>query len=1078
MIEPDSLQSLRDYFRRNGSFERTARIAVALTWPQLKNAEYEVVMRLCRAAQNIGSTIIVTDNDGYPLWTSSGEEIDASARVSGSDTDFAISLHFESPKLADLYTYYAVWQPVDFYRTFGYEQSMLKILSYDDALSCAAESCDAHIQNLLFESRDQSARTLPFLFHSPPKPYLRPSITSQSSLFYVGINWERVNAKRGRFHELLQLLDKQGIVDIYGPRLLFGIRPWEGFACYRGEIPFDGRSVVQAVNRSGICLALSSDPHKESGVMSNRLFEALAGGAVIVANRHPFIEKYFSDLVYVLSDTNDEDALFFELKNVVEQIRRDPDDANRRALEGQLRLDELFSLEGCLNALINQHPERAQTPVSSSEKSLETTLIIPYSGASVAAIESAVEAIKKQRGITIDLIIACSPRIKSKFSVQPGGAIRKISTMDMATNVGLLAAVKSDSMLSILKGIATASFAIVDIHEEYFTTHFQSLAAALASSPNALMAVSEVIDEEPLLSGERTKRSLRSLKDEFAGSHSYPTSDKGCFAFKRELIDKVSANLLSIVPGSELSYLRTLAEVRGETVQTGRVTFVARKKDGAGPTSGQAELHQLFISDRIRYTGRSTRELAMTQRHLLGSRGEGSMPDESVGPLLPFGSVMPIRKDCAGEKFRAQGFSHPEENFTWIDGIYAELKFSLIAFDRSEDTGNLILVIVMAGRDSEVTGRSQACFVSVNGVRLKYTAISSDVQEVVVELPVFVHADRHITIGLELQHAEQVKNSLGDVIDPRRLGARVHSVSVRAREGGVQTVVLNTIYQMGRRCNGRELVKSGAIIRDEVIEISAMPVKLRMIVDNGEAATHLHLRAKLSDYTSKCPVEMSCIINGKEVRAQLAGTTMSDLRFEIPHVLQGSPAPALIVLEAHYETHTSTIPRPSIVLESIAIETLTQVTLGTLFHTRSSANGLSLLKSGFSHPENEFVWIDGVCAEISFLITSDDCAHSLELFVDVVSRSSSGGIKQRLELTWNGVDLGAAETTEGQGSYRFPVSKGILSAGVVSLKFQLAHAEIVDSGSRDAADPRRLGLALRGLRLERRAGIINRKRPG
>jgi hypothetical protein len=42
--------------------------AVIHTWPDLKNAEYEVLQRILSAAENIGADAIVIDDNGKVLW--------------------------------------------------------------------------------------------------------------------------------------------------------------------------------------------------------------------------------------------------------------------------------------------------------------------------------------------------------------------------------------------------------------------------------------------------------------------------------------------------------------------------------------------------------------------------------------------------------------------------------------------------------------------------------------------------------------------------------------------------------------------------------------------------------------------------------------------------------------------------------------------------------------------------------------------------------------------------------------------------------------------------------------------------
>ena len=58
-----------------------ATFLVPHTWPDIRNAEYEVLKRLAIAAENIGSTMIAVDNDGLPLWASRKMYLDNPDRI-------------------------------------------------------------------------------------------------------------------------------------------------------------------------------------------------------------------------------------------------------------------------------------------------------------------------------------------------------------------------------------------------------------------------------------------------------------------------------------------------------------------------------------------------------------------------------------------------------------------------------------------------------------------------------------------------------------------------------------------------------------------------------------------------------------------------------------------------------------------------------------------------------------------------------------------------------------------------------------------------------------------------------------
>jgi hypothetical protein len=105
---------------------------------------------------------------------------DEQHRLSYKDTDFAISLHFESPKINDIYTYFALWNPIEIFFDWGYEKTVEKILTHDDLLSCASDFADAHALNL-FEAVGRCPPTpLPRLNHTISGKVLPPALSEKS----------------------------------------------------------------------------------------------------------------------------------------------------------------------------------------------------------------------------------------------------------------------------------------------------------------------------------------------------------------------------------------------------------------------------------------------------------------------------------------------------------------------------------------------------------------------------------------------------------------------------------------------------------------------------------------------------------------------------------------------------------------------------------------------------------------------------------------------------------------------------------------------------------------------------------
>jgi len=267
------------------------RFGVIKLWPDIQVAEDEVIARLVNTARLLGLECTVLDHMGRDLKA-------GGAPLTGAELDFVIHLHFSTPKSYDVFSFVTLWNPTAFLHDFGYRPTAANLLTHDDFLSCLSPQADLHARRLIRAGASHLAPHFT-LFHSLSTPVLPPTI-GEGKVFYLGINWERLGQGRGRHQEVLNRLEPTGLLRIYGPETLRGVRVWEGFESYQRPLPFDGVSVIEEIHRAGICLALSSEPHKDAALMSNRLFEGLAAGALVICDENAWAREHFgSALLYV-----------------------------------------------------------------------------------------------------------------------------------------------------------------------------------------------------------------------------------------------------------------------------------------------------------------------------------------------------------------------------------------------------------------------------------------------------------------------------------------------------------------------------------------------------------------------------------------------------------------------------------------------------------------------------------------------------------------------------------------------------------------------------------------------------------
>ena len=303
------------------------RIGLIRYWVGRPAAEHETVERFKKAAILIGHEIVELRADGKTL---EGQK---------ASIDFIINLHFASGKSTNDLTYGALWNPWNFYHGWGFSKTYANQISNDYLISCNADKIDVR-----FSGSDAPEIIPQILSHTVPPDYKVPELRTNRKLFYVGINWEKSSNRHGRHHDLLKKLDGLGILEIYGPKKIGHARPWEGFKSYIGDLPYDGTSVIEAANRVGAVLVLSSLNHLRDEIMTSRFFEGVAGGAAIIGDRHKFLEENFDNNVWRFDDRLNVDEQAAQIVSLLNEINEKPSETIEKIKFSQLRLRENYNL--------------------------------------------------------------------------------------------------------------------------------------------------------------------------------------------------------------------------------------------------------------------------------------------------------------------------------------------------------------------------------------------------------------------------------------------------------------------------------------------------------------------------------------------------------------------------------------------------------------------------------------------------------------------------------------------------------------------------------------------------------------
>ena len=473
------------------------RFAIVKLWPNVKVAEDEVIARVKRSAKSLGLECIEIHGDGTFL---DGPR----RRVTAKDVDFVIHPHYETAKNYDVFSFVTLWNPPDFYHLWGYRRFAPHLLTHDDVLSCLSPAADDQYRRLA--AKDPTRGDIHFtLFHSLSEPILEPTL-GDKKLFYAGINWDRLGKGKTRHQAVLDILDGTGELRIYGPHSLHGTKVWEGYKSYRGQIPFDGVSAIDEINKAGIALAFSSEAHVDAGLMSSRLFESLAAGAVVIADENPFAQKHFGDALLYVDTRRTPEHTVDQILEHVRWIRKNPDAAKALAQKAQNIFKERFTLDRSLAALYEgfaarrEKLRRAYAP--QQKKTIQLFALLPHYDAK--ALTRHLESIEAQQGADLKAILVIDTQEwkaegeKIKKALQDAKQPIALRTVDFNLNDARGKAWKPRQLGAVIADLIAEVpqdqlFCLLAPNEAIFSDHLERLQGALEHKPDALWAHSHLL---------------------------------------------------------------------------------------------------------------------------------------------------------------------------------------------------------------------------------------------------------------------------------------------------------------------------------------------------------------------------------------------------------------------------------------------------------------------------------------------------------------------------------------------------------------------------------------------------------
>ncbi|HUA76482.1 MAG TPA: glycosyltransferase, partial [Acetobacteraceae bacterium] len=281
---------------------------------------------------------------------------------------------------------------------------------------------------------------------------------------YFGTNWNR------RTPLLFRALERTGILAIHGPE-----ESWreEGYASYRGPIPFDGVSPQRIYAECGLGLALMDERWRREDVISNRVFEIASVGAVAICPDMPWTRKWFGDAVLYYEADRSAQEIAEKIRAHHDFVRANPERAQAMGEEARQIFEAHFAAERMLANAIAYHErktaERRQRRAE-MEPAPRISVVLRCGGRDPGVVRRAVDSIRRQTFGSFTVILAkFRPVDLSEITADTSGAIAEF--VEFLIPGGS----RAEMLFAALDRVKTPYFAVLDDDDFWMSDHFEEL---------------------------------------------------------------------------------------------------------------------------------------------------------------------------------------------------------------------------------------------------------------------------------------------------------------------------------------------------------------------------------------------------------------------------------------------------------------------------------------------------------------------------------------------------------------------------------------------------------------------------
>jgi glycosyltransferase involved in cell wall biosynthesis len=444
------------------------KIALFDCFPNLSHsAEKEFISRSIIALRRLG-------HQAFHVRTS--DEVDK------IDPDVVIVTHEFVAKTTDHFTVGLLWSPLEHYSK---DQDRIKAIRSWDLIVPINEDVRGFAKSLHPASRaDEAVSDVSFF---PSTQIVEIGIPQQSEvgLAYVGAHWDG-NRHKQLFEALAPAVD----LHVYGPPDKWQFIPDR----YKGDIPFDGESIVSTLNRHGAVLAIHKSTHHLADTPSMRIFEACAAKCLVFTEPMASIKALFGDTLEYIDVTAQPRKIAEHIQNRLAYYN-----SKRQELKKKIEAAHIiFSQHACLEVLYRdlctevkeKKKRRAQTVLCVESGSV--SIIIRCGSRPLQYLERAIQSLKRQTYPNIGIII-------SNFGDASGldEIVKRLREERRFSFVSVISTppngLRSTTLWAGFRQVKTNFFGVLDDDDEVYSTHIEDLVATLAQHPENDVAYSGVV---------------------------------------------------------------------------------------------------------------------------------------------------------------------------------------------------------------------------------------------------------------------------------------------------------------------------------------------------------------------------------------------------------------------------------------------------------------------------------------------------------------------------------------------------------------------------------------------------------